>query len=41
MFGDRKPYPVALITLDPDEIVPWAKGWAVDGRLSWPTATKC
>ena len=25
MFGDRKPYPVALITLDPDEIVPWAK----------------
>ncbi|MGA2924839.1 MAG: long-chain fatty acid--CoA ligase [Solirubrobacteraceae bacterium] len=25
MFGDRKPYPVALITLDFDEIVPWAK----------------
>ena len=25
MYGDRKPYPVALITLDPDEIVPWAK----------------
>jgi long-chain acyl-CoA synthetase len=25
MFGDRKPYPVALITLDPEEIVPWAK----------------
>jgi long-chain acyl-CoA synthetase len=25
MYGDRRPYPVALITLDPDEIVPWAK----------------
>jgi long-chain acyl-CoA synthetase len=24
MYGDRKPYPVALITLDPEEIVPWA-----------------
>ena len=25
MFGDRKPYPVALITLDPEEVVPWAE----------------
>ncbi len=25
MYGDRKPYPVALITLDPDTIVPWAE----------------
>src|SRR3954464_2436476 len=25
MHGDRRPYPVALITLDPEEIVPWAK----------------
>ena len=25
MFGDRKPYPVALITLDPEQIVPWAE----------------
>jgi long-chain acyl-CoA synthetase len=25
MYGDRRPYPVAMITLDPDEIVPWAK----------------
>ena len=25
MYGDRKPYPVALITLDPDEVVPWAQ----------------
>ncbi|HET9102228.1 MAG TPA: long-chain fatty acid--CoA ligase [Solirubrobacteraceae bacterium] len=25
MYGDRRPYPVALITLDPEEIVPWAK----------------
>jgi len=25
MYGDRRPYPVALITLDPEEIVVWAK----------------
>ncbi len=24
MYGDRRPYPVVLITLDPDEILPWA-----------------
>jgi long-chain acyl-CoA synthetase len=25
MYGDRRPYPVALITMDPEEILPWAK----------------
>ena len=25
MHGDRRPYPVALITLDPEEITPWAQ----------------
>jgi long-chain acyl-CoA synthetase len=25
MHGDRRPYPVILITLDPEEILPWAK----------------
>ena len=25
MYGDRRPYPVALITLDEEEIVPWAR----------------
>jgi long-chain acyl-CoA synthetase len=25
MYGDRRPYPVAMITLDPEEILPWAK----------------
>jgi long-chain acyl-CoA synthetase len=25
MYGDRRPYPVALISLDPDEILPWAR----------------
>jgi long-chain acyl-CoA synthetase len=25
MHGDRRPYPVALITLDPEEIAPWAR----------------
>ncbi len=25
MYADRRPYPVALVTLDPEEIVPWAQ----------------
>jgi long-chain acyl-CoA synthetase len=25
MYGDRKPYPVALVTLDEEEILPWAR----------------
>ena len=25
MYGDRRPYPVALITLDEEEIIPWAR----------------
>jgi long-chain acyl-CoA synthetase len=25
MYGDRRPYPVALITLDPETVLPWAK----------------
>jgi long-chain acyl-CoA synthetase len=25
MHGDRRPYPVALVTLDPEEILPWAR----------------
>ena len=25
MYGDRRPYPVALITLDEEEIGPWAR----------------
>jgi long-chain acyl-CoA synthetase len=25
MYGDRRPYPVALISLDADEILPWAR----------------
>ena len=24
MFGDRRPYPVAIVTLDVDAVVPWA-----------------
>jgi long-chain acyl-CoA synthetase len=30
MHGDRRPYPVMLITLDEDEVVPWAKNEGVD-----------
>jgi long-chain acyl-CoA synthetase len=26
MHGDRRPYPVALVTLDEEEIIPWAEG---------------
>jgi long-chain acyl-CoA synthetase len=25
MYGDRRPYPVALLTLDAEELVPWAR----------------
>ncbi len=25
MYADRRPYPVALLTLDPDAIIPWAR----------------
>jgi len=25
MFGDRRPYPVAMITLDAEEVLPWAQ----------------
>jgi long-chain acyl-CoA synthetase len=30
MYGDRRPYPVMLITLDEDEIVPWAKDHGIE-----------
>ena len=30
MHGDRRPYPVALITLDPEEIVPWAQEQGIE-----------
>lgn len=34
MHGDRRPYPVALITLDPELIVPWAKEQGLPGEVS-------
>jgi acyl-CoA synthetase (AMP-forming)/AMP-acid ligase II len=34
MYGDRKPYPVALITLDEEEIVPWAKERGLPEQMS-------
>jgi long-chain acyl-CoA synthetase len=34
MYGDRRPYPVALITLDPEEIVPWAKEHGLSEDMS-------
>jgi long-chain acyl-CoA synthetase len=33
VVGDRKPYPAALITLDPDEIGKWAAEQGVDGDV--------
>jgi long-chain acyl-CoA synthetase len=32
MYGDRRPYPVALITLDPEEIGPWAEQHGIADR---------
>ncbi|WP_051807815.1 hypothetical protein [Actinoplanes subtropicus] len=34
LLGDRRPYPVALITLDPDEILPWARERGLAGDLA-------
>jgi long-chain acyl-CoA synthetase len=34
MYGDRKPYPVVLVTLDPEEIGPWAKEKGLPEDLS-------
>jgi long-chain acyl-CoA synthetase len=30
MHGDRRPFPVALITLDEEEIVPWAQQQGIE-----------
>ena len=32
MFGDRRPYPVALVTLDVDEVGPWAQAQGIEDR---------
>jgi long-chain acyl-CoA synthetase len=32
MFGDRRPYPVAIITLDMDEVAPWAQAQRIEDR---------
>ena len=34
MYGDRRPYPVALITLDPEAILPWAHERGLPENLS-------
>ncbi len=34
MYGDRRPYPVALVTLDPEEIIPWAKEKGLPEEMS-------
>ncbi len=33
MHGDRRPFPVALLTLDEEEIVPWAKEQGIEGGM--------
>jgi len=33
MYGDRRPYPVMLVTLDAEEIVPWAQQQGLPGDL--------
>ena len=32
MHGDRRPYPVMLVTLDEEEIVPWAEAHGIEDR---------
>jgi long-chain acyl-CoA synthetase len=34
MHGDRRPYPVMLVTLDEEEIVPWAKEQGLPGDVA-------
>jgi long-chain acyl-CoA synthetase len=34
LVGDRRPYPVALVTLDAEEIVPWARERGLPDNLS-------
>jgi len=34
MYGDRRPYPVVLVTLDAEEIVPWAREQGLTGDLT-------
>ncbi len=33
MYGDRRPYPVMLVTLDAEEVVPWAQQQGLPGDL--------
>jgi len=33
MYGDRRPYPVVLVTLDAEEIVPWAQQQGLPGDV--------
>jgi long-chain acyl-CoA synthetase len=39
MHGDRRPYPVMLLTLDEEEIVPWARSQGIDD-LSIPALAR-
>src|SRR3954451_3258916 len=39
MYGDRRPFPVALITLDPEEIVPWAQQNGIEDTSAPALAT--
>jgi long-chain acyl-CoA synthetase len=32
MYGDRRPYPVMLVTLDEEQIVPWAEQQGIEDR---------
>jgi len=34
VYGDRRPYPVALLTLDPEEILPWARAHGLPADLT-------
>jgi len=30
MYGDRRPYPVMLVTLDEEQVIPWAREQGIE-----------
>src|SRR3954468_3548405 len=39
MYGDRRPYPVMLVTLDEEQVVPWAREQGIDDTSTAALAT--
>jgi long-chain acyl-CoA synthetase len=39
MYGDRRPYPVMLVTIDEEQVVPWAKDQGIEDTSTAALAT--